>query len=122
MSQSVEKIIINRISPNHHILNKITGWGVTYEELMKVGERSFNLMRAFNYRIKGWTVKDDRFAGELAYQPGTVGIYRNKIVPWDEMLQEYYAVRGWTPEGLPTKEKLAELQIGNVAEAAELPA
>jgi aldehyde:ferredoxin oxidoreductase len=103
------------------MLNKITGWGVTYDELMKVGERSFNLMRALNYRLKGWTVKDDRFAGELAYEPGTVGIYRNKVVPWDEMLQEYYAIRGWTPEGLPTKEKLTELQIGNVAEKAKLP-
>ncbi len=104
------------------ILNKITGWGVSYEELMEVGERSLNLMRLYNYKIKGWDVKDDRFAGKLAYEEGEVGIYKGKIVPWDEILQEYYKLRGWTPRGLPTKERLAELKIDNVLANVELPA
>jgi aldehyde:ferredoxin oxidoreductase len=104
------------------ILNKITGWGVTYEELMEVGERSLNLMRLYNYRIKGWDVKDDRFAGKLAYEEGEVGIYKGKTVPWDAILQEYYQLRGWTTRGLPTKEKLAELKMDRVLEDLELPA
>jgi aldehyde:ferredoxin oxidoreductase len=103
------------------ILNKITGWDVTYDELMKVGERVFNLERVYNYRIKGWDVRDDRFAGKLAYEQGTIGIYRGKEVPWDAILQEYYALRGWTPEGLPTKEKIEELGLGNVLDAVKLP-
>ncbi len=103
------------------ILSKITGWNVSYEELMAVGERVFNLARLYNYRVKGWEVKDDRFAGRLAYEEGTVGIYRGKIVPWDTMLQEYYELRGWTPEGIPTKEKVTELKFGNVAEQVKLP-
>ncbi|MFC2038305.1 aldehyde ferredoxin oxidoreductase C-terminal domain-containing protein [Chloroflexota bacterium] len=103
------------------ILNKITGWDVDYEEVMKVGERSFNLMRAFNYRVKGWDAKDDKFAGKLAYEPGVVGIYRGKEVPWDAMLQDYYALRGWTPEGLPTKEKIEELRISGINEEISLP-
>ena len=104
------------------ILNKITGWDVSYEELMEVGERSLNLMRLYNYKIKGWDVKDDRFAGKLAYEEGEVGIYKGKIVPWDEILQEYYKLRGWTPRGLPTKEKLIELKMDNVLSNVELPA
>ncbi len=104
------------------ILNKITGWDVSYEELMEVGERSLNLMRLYNYKIKGWDVKDDRFTGKLAYEEGEVGIYKGKIVPWDEILQEYYKLRGWTPRGLPTKEKLIELKMDNVLSNVELPA
>ncbi|UCD09108.1 MAG: hypothetical protein JSU79_00215, partial [Dehalococcoidales bacterium] len=50
------------------ILNKITGWDVSYDELMQVGERVLNLQRAYNNKVKGWDVKDDRFAGKLAYE------------------------------------------------------
>lgn len=102
-------------------LNKITGWDVTYDELMAAGERAWNLQRLFNYRIKGWDVKDDRFAGELAFQPGEVGIYRGKLVPWDTTLQEYYAIRGWSKEGIPTKSKLNELKLGKEVAAVGRP-
>jgi aldehyde:ferredoxin oxidoreductase len=102
------------------ILNKITGWDVTYEELMQVGERVLNLQRLYNYKLKGWDVRNDRFAGKLAYEKGTVGIYKNKLVPWDETLQEYYGIRGWTKEGLPTRQKLEELKIAGLAEGLNL--
>jgi aldehyde:ferredoxin oxidoreductase len=101
-------------------LNKITGWGVTYDELMKVGERTITLQRLFNYRIKGWDIKADRFQDKAAYEPGTVGIYRNKIVPWDTILKEYYEIRGWTPQGIPTKAKLKELKMDDVATELKL--
>ncbi len=93
------------------ILNKITGWDVTYEELMKTGERVINLQRLYNHKLKGWTIKEDKFEGKLAYEPGTVGIYRNKVVPWNDLLTQIYAERGWSEEGLPTKSKLKELQV-----------
>ncbi|HEY93835.1 MAG TPA: hypothetical protein G4O15_02705 [Dehalococcoidia bacterium] len=101
------------------ILNKITGWDVSYDELMQVGERVLNLQRAYNNQIKGWDVKDDRFAGKLAYEEGEVGIYRGKIVPWDAILKEYYALRGWSPEGIPTKKKLAELSIDAILDVTK---
>ncbi len=102
------------------ILNTITGWGVTYDELMKVGERTLTLQRAFNYRNKGWDVKDDKFQDKAAFEPGTVGIYRNKIVPWETILKEYYEIRGWTPEGVLTKAKLHELKLDYVATELKL--
>ncbi|OGO22635.1 MAG: hypothetical protein A2Z28_08230 [Chloroflexi bacterium RBG_16_51_9] len=80
---------------------------------MAVGERAWNLQRLFNYRLKGWDVKDDKFAGELPFQPGEVGIYRGKMVPWDVTLQEYYAIRGWSKEGIPTRSKLTQLKLTN---------
>ncbi|MFO7995619.1 MAG: aldehyde ferredoxin oxidoreductase C-terminal domain-containing protein [Dehalococcoidia bacterium] len=96
------------------ILNKITGWDVTYDELMFVGERVFNLQRAFNYRLQGWDYQNDRFHDKRAYEPAVMGIYKGKVVPWDEMLQEYYAIRGWTKEGIPTAAKMNQLKMDDV--------
>jgi aldehyde:ferredoxin oxidoreductase len=103
------------------ILNKITGWDVTYDELMKVGERTITLQRAFNYRNKGWDVKADKFQDKAAYEPGTVGIYRNRIVPWETVLKEYYEIRGWTQDGVPTGAKLHELKLDDVAAELKVP-
>jgi aldehyde:ferredoxin oxidoreductase len=111
------------IGPSMYVecLNEITGWNTTYDELMTVGERACNLQRLFNYRTKGWDIKDDRFAGDLAYEPGVVGIYHNRKVPWFELLEQYYARRGWSKEGIPTKAKLHELKLDNeVKQAKEL--
>ncbi|MFC2010022.1 aldehyde ferredoxin oxidoreductase family protein [Chloroflexota bacterium] len=103
------------------ILNKITGWDVTYEELMAVGERVFNLQRLLNYRLKGWDISNDRFNDKSAYEPGTVGIYKGKEVPWDATLKEYYSIRGWSPEGIPTRTKISELKLDDVTSGVELP-
>jgi aldehyde:ferredoxin oxidoreductase len=104
-----------------NILNKITGWDVTYDELMTVGERVLNLQRLYNYKLNGWDAKNDRFEGDLAYEPGEVGIYRGKIVPWEEMLKQYYSIRGWSAKGLPTQKKLIELGLEANAEKIKLP-
>ncbi len=102
------------------ILNKVTGWNTTYDELMKIGERVFNLQRLFNYRLKGWDRKDDVFADKRAYEPAQMGIFKGKAVPWNEVLEEYYSIRGWSKRGLPTKKKLRELQIEELANGLEL--
>lgn len=88
------------------ILSKITGWDVTYEELMRVGERIFNLQRLLNHRLKGWDYRDDRFADKQSYEPGTIGIYKEKEVPWDTTLKEYYSIRGWSSEGIPDEDRI----------------
>ncbi len=88
------------------ILSKITGWDVTYKELMRAGERVFNLQRLLNYRLKGWDYRDDMFADKQSYEPGTIGIYKGKEVPWDATLKEYYSIRGWSSEGIPDEANL----------------
>jgi aldehyde:ferredoxin oxidoreductase len=103
------------------ILNKITGWDVTYHELMKIGERVFNLQRLFNYRLKRWDRGNDVWEDKRAYEPGEIGIYKGKTVPWDKMLKEYYEARGWSENGLPTRAKLAELGLEDVMEKGDLP-
>jgi aldehyde:ferredoxin oxidoreductase len=36
---------------------------------------------------------------------------KNRVVPFDKLLPEYYEWRGWDENGLPTKEKLQELGL-----------
>jgi aldehyde:ferredoxin oxidoreductase len=108
-------------STYREILERITGWEMTYDELMEVGERVFNLQRLFNYRLKGWDRKSDTWGDKRVYEPAKMGIYRGKEVPWNDVLQEYYAVRGWSKEGLPTKSKLIELKLEDFAAQMDLP-
>ena len=103
------------------ILNKITGWDTTYDELMKTGERVFNLQRLFNYRIKGWDSRNDVFADKRAYEPAQMGIYKGRAVPWSEVLEEYYSLRGWSKDGIPSKDKITELDLEDVAKKLNLP-
>lgn len=98
------------------ILAKITGWDMTYDELMEVGERVFNLQRIFNYKIKGWDYRSDTWADQRVNEPAQMGLYRGKPVPWNDVLQDYYTVRGWSKEGLPTKAKLVDLKLGDMAD------
>jgi len=45
-----------------------------------------------------------------------MGLYKGKTVPWNDVLQEYYRVRGWSKKGLPTKAKLADLKLGDMTD------
>ncbi len=87
---------------------------------MKVGERVFNLQRLFNYRLKGWDVKNDTWTDKRIYEPAESGTFRGRKVPWDETLQEYYEYRGWTKNGIPTRGKTIELELGKEADELKL--
>ena len=90
------------------LLELVTGKKISVNELMKIGERSFNLKRILNVNW-GISSKDDKLPQRLLkpLEGGT-----NQQVPdMDLMIQEYYECRGWTREGIPSKEKLEELGI-----------
>ena len=78
------------------------------KELMKIGERSFNLKRVLNNNW-GVTSKDDILPNRLL-QPLEGGTSRH-VPDMDIMLKQYYKVRGWTSEGKPSDTKLRELGI-----------
>ncbi len=99
------------------MVRAVTGWNVSLWELMKAGERSLNMMRAFNAR-EGFTRADDRLPPRL-FQPLSGGRSDGLAVTEAEMaaaLPLYYAMCGWDAEGRPTRAKLEELGIGWVAE------
>lgn len=91
----------------------VTGWKVSLYELMKVGERRLTLLRVFNAR-EGFDRKDDRlpkkFFKPLAGTGPTAGVALDPVEV-DAALDLYYQLVGWSPAGLPTPAKLADLGI-----------
>jgi aldehyde:ferredoxin oxidoreductase len=91
-----------------------TGIEITPEELRLTGERINNIGRLFNIR-EGFTRKDDHLPAKVMSTPipeDTVS--KGSFISKKElnlMLDDYYEARGWTPEGLPTLEKMEELQL-----------
>src|SRR5574337_894690 len=80
------------------------------EKLNAVGERIWNLEREFNLAA-GFTAKDDTLPPRLLNEPAQTGPAKGLVNGLKKMLPEYYQVRGWTPEGVPTKETLERLAV-----------
>jgi len=98
--------------PNESILQYATGLNFT-NQLLSIGERVYNLERLILVR-EGVTRKDDdlplRMKTELIPDGPAKG-HRITQEMLDEMLDEYYDVRGWDRAGKPTSEKLKELDL-----------
>ncbi len=100
------------------MINAVTGWNLTTEDVERVGERICNLERAFNVR-EGVSRKDDKLPYRVMEEPVPDGPHegmRCAREELDRMLDEYYRLRGWTDRGIPSKEKLHELQLDFVAD------
>ena len=87
-----------------------TGFDYTSEELLKCGERIWNLERLFNMDC-GFTGADDTLPPRILNDPQKHGAYKGCVNRLHEMLPEYYQLRGWNPEGVPTEDKIAELGL-----------
>ena len=99
--------------PYAEMVRAITGWDMTAEELERVGERIVNLERLFNVR-EGVRRADDRLPWKVMHEPIPEGPSAGMYCPPDElsaMLDEYYAIRGWDPEGVPTAARRAALGL-----------
>ncbi len=92
------------------ILRAVTGLPYSDDELMKAGERIWNMERLFNLKA-GLTGKDDTLPPRLLKEPIPSGPSKGEVCELDRMLPEYYQLRGWDEEGRPTKEKLEELGL-----------
>jgi len=96
------------------LLSAVTGWNIDGQELLKIGERVINLQRLFNMR-EGFRRDDDLLPERMKQKPA-FGFYKNEgrcaIKDFEGMLDEYYTARGWDAKtGIPTKEKLLELEL-----------
>jgi len=95
------------------LVNAATGMNFTVAEIEKIGERLNNVAKLFNIG-EGFTRKDDSFPKRIMTEPIKAGASRGQTISQaalDEMLDEYYAVRGWDKNGNPTPAKLKELGI-----------
>ncbi len=82
----------------------------TEERLLESGERTWNLERQYNLAA-GLTSADDTLPKRLLEVPAPGGTAKGKVCELDVMLPEYYKLRGWTKDGVPTKATLARLGL-----------
>lgn len=90
-------------------MNCVTGWDMDAAELLRVGERSFNLKRLLNLSC-GITTADDVLPPRFR-EPFLSGNSAGHVPDARKMLAEYYEFRGWDLNGVPTQAKLAELEL-----------
>ena len=64
----------------------------------------------FNNRA-GFTAKDDNLPPRLLKEAAQSGPAKGLVNGLDKMLPEYYALRGWTPDGVPTNETMSKLAL-----------
>jgi len=106
--QTVGPTLIARLYTN------LTGIETTPEEIIKAGERIWNLQKLFNLR-QGENADEAVYPDRFYEEPVNNSPAKNKTLDREkvkETLAEYFAYRGWDPEtGTPTREKLKELGI-----------
>ena len=100
------------------LINAATESDYSLEDMLRIGERAWNLKRMINQRL-GLTCENDRLPKLLmeAYRDGgAAGI----VIPLEEMLAAYYLARGWDSQrGMPTPETLNKLGLGWVERISE---
>jgi len=93
------------------MLRHIVGWDLDERELLHIGERIYNVERLIAVR-DGISRKDDTLPHRLLSEPlPEIPESRLTKADLDQMLDEYYRLRGWDLDGRPTDEKLEELGI-----------
>ena len=99
------------------IINAVTGWDVTEDELKAIVKRGLTLARLFNLR-EGITRADDRLPWRL-HQPFTYGpmsgAYRLPEEDIAKRVSDYYAENGWDDAGVPRAETLSALGLAAYA-------
>lgn len=80
------------------------------DKLNLVGERIWNLERQYNLAA-GLTHKDDDLPPRLKTEPAKTGPAKGLVNGLDKMMPEYYQVRGWTHEGVPSADTLSRLGL-----------
>lgn len=100
----------------------VTGFEMTPQQLKQAGERIQNVAKLFNVR-EGLGRKDDNLPWKVMHEPiPDEGPSKGALVSQAELdllLDDYYESRGWTKEGVPTKEKLKELGMDELIPIVE---
>ncbi|MFO3797971.1 MAG: aldehyde ferredoxin oxidoreductase C-terminal domain-containing protein, partial [Anaerolineales bacterium] len=97
------------------LINAACGLDWSLEDLMRAGERAWNLKRLINLRL-GLRREQEKLPKALL-EPYTEGGAAGYLIPFDEMLQAYYQARGWDlHSGAPTPETLRRLGLDTLEE------
>lgn len=104
--------------PAVRLLSSATGFDYTIEEYLRCGERIWNLIRLFNV-MEGIRREHDTLPPRVFEEPIPDDVAKGAIInkeEFNEALTEYYKLRGWNLNGIPTPEKLIELGLTNYVE------
>lgn len=96
----------------------VTGKDFDVSEANKVSERITNLIRSYNV-ILGLRRKDDKLPEKIYRQAPPMGLPKIDPSKVEKAVDNYYKLRGWNSEGIPTKEKLEELGMKYVSQELE---
>ena len=100
------------------MMNSVTGWDLTVEEIMEVGRRRLDLFRTFNAR-EGFGRKDDKLPKKFFKALKGTGPTAGFVLTQEEVdsaIDHYYKLAGWTSDGVPTRETLTKHDIEWAAE------
>ena len=102
-------------------LEAARGTGIAQEEISVLGDRIYTLIRSY------WIRENRSWSREMDYPPsrwfeeplsqGDLKGYTLDRARYDEMLSWYYEMRGWDEIGIPQKETLEDLELGDVVSA-----
>lgn len=100
------------------MVKAVTGISLSVADLLTIGERVYNLQRAFNAR-EGLDRRADTLPSRVFEDPIPKGESKGSLIKrseFERMLDDYYQARGWSEDGFPTKVKLVSLDLDDVAE------
>jgi aldehyde:ferredoxin oxidoreductase len=80
----------------------------TDDEILLKGERIWNIEKQFNIAAG---VEKDTLPPRLLREKLPNGPAKGKVAELYTMLGEYYTLRGWDTEGVPTQDKLTQLGL-----------
>ena len=95
------------------VLTAVTGITYATGDLIRVGERVWNLEKLYNLR-EGFTREHDTLPPRMLNEPVADGPSKGWVNHLEPMLAEYYRTRGWDEKGIPKKHKLEELGLANL--------
>jgi len=93
--------------------NHATGFDHTVDSYLKCGERIWNLIRLFNIR-EGLPENSDILPERFFTDSFSKGPAKDKVLSkkeFQQSIQEYYKIRGWDQNGIPTEKKLKKLDL-----------
>ena len=87
------------------LVNKALGWKMTGQDVIDIGAKLFNFKRLINVRL-GISAKDDVLPIRLTTEPRPSGSAAGVLPDMKLMLTDYYRIRKWDANGVPTKASL----------------
>ncbi len=113
--------IFNFLPPEIHLelLNGALGKNISMDEFLLAGERTEQLIRAFNVREGNISRQDDTLPGRVFEEPIPKGPSEGQRISrekFEAAIDIYYQLRGWNKDGVPTKRKLEDLGLKKAAQ------